>query len=41
MKDSILYSFQEGNTYVYTQDEVDRDKRFNSYIGKFLSKENI
>lgn len=41
MKEPSLSHFQEGNTYIYTQDKVNRDKRLHSYEGKFLSRGSI
>lgn len=41
MNEVLLNHFQEGNTYVYTQDKVNKDRRLNSYNGKFLSRGSI
>lgn len=41
MNEVLLSHFQEGNTYVYTQDKVNKDRRLNSYNGKFLSRGSI
>ena len=41
MNEILLSHFQEGNTYVYTQEKVNKDRRLNFYNGKFLSRGSI